>query len=255
MTRLAATFLLAGAAAWAQAEFEAASVKASKPTADEGPRTLTAGPASLTIRQQSLRAIIEWAYQLRDHDALSGPAWMDDAEFDIVARTTAPVPVDQIRAMLRALLHDRFGLEVHREQRNHSVFALTVAKSGLKLQPSTGDPDGRLNIYIAPGMMAFRHTPMTAPRIAEELHRRGAVDRPVVDRTGLTGVFDLDLHFACTILAQPGEIFHGCTGEIETAEPAIFKALEEQLGLHLEPDKLPIETVVIDWLDRTPKGN
>lgn len=254
MTRLALLLLLA-LRCLAQPEFDVASIKPSKPSPQgEAARRLDAGPTTLTIRQQNLRTIIQWAYQIRDSGELSGPAWMESEEFDITARAGAPATGDQLRLMLQGLLKKSFQLAVHRESKTRAVYALVMAKGGPKLQETKEESTAKVKLWIAPGQMKFVHTPMTMAQLADTLATRGAVDRPVLNKTGLTAVYDIDLAFACTILAQPGEVFHGCASDApgDPAIPSIFHAVEDQLGLKLESQRGVVEVVVIDHIEKVP---
>lgn len=250
-----ALLLLAAFPAMAQVEFAVASIKPSKPsTQGEVARTIEAGPATLTIRRGSLRAIIQWAYGVHDSGELSGPGWLESEEFDISARAGAPATNQQLQLMLQGLLKKSFRLAIHRESKDRPVYALVVAKGGPNLQTTREGPTSKLRLAIAPGQMSFVHAPMSMPQFADALTSRGAVDRPVLDKTGLTGTYDISLHFACAILAQPGELFHGCSSDApgDPAIPSIFHAVEDQLGLKLESQKGAVEVLVVDHVEKVP---
>ena len=241
----------------AQPAFEAVSVKPSHPSADESTRAFDITPTSLRMRQQNLRTIVEWAYDIGDSRELSGPDWTGSDEFDIVAKSASPVTTSDMRLMMQAILRIRFQLAVHTENRSRSIYALTVAAGGPTLRKSDQPISERFKTWIGPGEIGFVHTPMTMAMLAKAIAARGAVDRPVVDETGVTGTYDIDLHFACEITAQPGEVFRGCGSDSagNSAHPSVFRALEQQLGLKLVSKKAPVEVLVIDHVARVPSEN
>jgi uncharacterized protein (TIGR03435 family) len=150
--------------------------------------------------------------------------------------------------MLRALLADRFKLAIHREQKEMSVYALTVAKGGSKLKITTMSPDDTpegppaLAFTVSPG---FLHLPARYASMNEfaSLLQRSALERPVVDQTGLPGRYDFDLEFAID-----ETLFGGALGKgpDDPVKPSLFAALQEQLGLKLEATRGPVSALVID---------
>jgi uncharacterized protein (TIGR03435 family) len=143
----------------------------------------------------------------------------------------------QADLMLRALLADRFKLKIHREMKDQPVYELVVAKNGPKIKPSSSD---KFSLTTGRGHLEFHHASM-AVFIGYLYGRPGfpqqAADRPVLDRTGLQGFYDLTLDWAPDSDPNP-------TG------PSLFTALEEQTGLKLEPRKAPFEFLVIDHVEK-----
>ncbi len=175
-----------------------------------------------------------------------GPAWIDSDHYDIVALTpgdTRPSRPQQM-AMLRTLLSDRFKLTFHREQKDFSIYELEVATGGPKLKESTApatDP-AELISTVYPQRM---HLPARNATMGDfaSLLQRALLDRPVVDKTGLTARYDFDLDWA------PDETQFG--GEVPVAaadapSPPFFTAIEQQLGLKVEATKGPVEAMVVD---------
>lgn len=197
---------------------------------------------------------IEIAYRLRDFQ-ITGPAWISTEKFDIEAKAERPASGRQMGLMLQALLVERFRLAFHREMKEMPVYGLVVARGGLKMKPSAdrtlwvgdfpdGSPDGRpvtggSPSELAPGRLVGKAIPMSmfVTLLADQLGRR------VIDKTGLTGRYDIDLHYT------PGsgrETFV----DADTSTPSLFTALQEQLGLRLEATKGPVETMVVDRIER-----
>jgi uncharacterized protein (TIGR03435 family) len=205
-------------------KFEAASVKPN--TSGSGHSTTDVDGNTLQMTNRTLRQIIMWAYDL-SADQISGPPWLETEHFDIVAKTASgsPKPV-----MMQALLADRFKLAAHTETKEFQVYALVVAQNGPKMKKAApGDDD-----MNSSSGHATAHS-VTMDHLAAFLSRpRMGLGRPVVDKTGLAGVFDFTLSW--------------------TPE-AIFTAIEEQLGLKLEPQKAPIEILIVDHAEKIPTEN
>ena len=143
--------------------------------------------------------------------------------------------------MLKTLLGERFQLATHREVRTMPAYALVTAKDGLTIK-EVEPGEGNTNTSGS----RFTGTKITINRLTRFLSR--LLDLPVIDKTGTQGVFDIDLHFAWEELSAeaPKQPSNG---------PSIFTALQEQLGLKLQSEKLPVEVVVVDHIERVPTGN
>jgi len=195
----------------------------------------------------NLKMLLQNAYNIRP-ELISGlPSWTDDAHFDIEAKVLDPTTVEHLApvqraAMIRQLLEDRFHLKAHIEQKTLPVFDLVVAKSGSKLTPSPPDlPKSRgTGVNSHNNELDAHDIAMSA--FADVLTHQA--ERTVIDKTNLTGKFDLTLKFAHEDnSAAP----HGDPGD---DLPSIFTAVEEQLGLKLLPDKGPVDTLVVDQLEQ-----
>jgi len=159
--------------------------------------------------------------------------------------------------MLQSLLQERFGLKVHRETKDGPVYLLVVAKGGTKLhepkagvEPEFRNPDGTaMDGYAQITSAGFIAHALSAPRIAKLLS--SAVERPVVDKTGLSGAFDFTLEFARELtITEP----HDDESAADSGGISIFTAVQQQLGLKLEPGKGPVDMIVIDHVEK-PSGN
>jgi uncharacterized protein (TIGR03435 family) len=240
--RSAVLAILAACSAFAQTPqaFEVASVKLGNgPIADF--RVLPGG--RLHITGQTLHHILMQAFGMEYYQITGGPAWLDVDRFDIEAKAEGEPTKDQMMAMLRALLADRFQLKSHRQEAEGNVYVLTVAKGGHKLKPPTGertfiglyreDPPTETGVhYSLAGKKASLD--LIAKRFASELHH------PVIDRTGIQGEFDFKVSYAI--------------GDNPESGVPLELAVQEQLGLKLEAAKGPVETLVVDHAEK-PSAN
>ena len=241
MTRSLAVFLLAASGALAQPAplaFEVASIKPS--ASSDGRSNDVINDGGVVLTNVTLRQCVEAAYGIQDAE-LVGPDWLETARFDIRAKPPAIHPKEYLQPMLKTLLEERFQLAAHHETRTIPVYALVTGKDGLKIK-EVEPGEGRTNTSGS----RFIGTKVTMKRLTQFLSRM--LDRPVVDQTGTKAVFDIDLHYAWEEVTA--------TAPKETSNaPSIFKALQEQLGLKLQSEKLPVEVVVIDHIERVPTGN
>jgi uncharacterized protein (TIGR03435 family) len=249
-------------------KFEVASVKPADPNAKTNSSSRDAGEG-LDIRNVPVRNLITLAYGLQDFQLLNAPGWINSEGYDVVAKAATyeihsppaspqspPESLDQrklrfdrVRERLRSLLADRFGLVVHYETREHSVYLLTVAKNGPKLKEvltADGPP------HKEEGRGHSRGFAVPIEMLATTLSN--ATHVTVLDKTGLTGRYDYTLDWTPDLQgAQPAN------PEIDAAQapdsgPTIYTAVREQLGLRLESGKAPGDVVVIDHVDR-PSAN
>ena len=237
--------------AQAPATFEVASVKANKSGANQVTVNWQGGVTMINV---PLRAIVQFAYGINTPSRIIGhPDWTNVERFDILAKpATEGATVEQMRPMLQALLAERFKMVATLEKRELQSYALVKAR-----------PDGRLGPNIKPAEKPCVGPRGEAPLGIQCVQGGGAgggaraygipivqlapllslvVGRPVVDRTGLTGVYDLELRFS-------GERVDGGLPGDPTA-PSIFTALQEQLGLKLEAEREMAEVLVITSIDR-----
>jgi len=240
--------LLPLGAAIAQPVFDVASVKPSGPG---GPTiNINLGAAHhgvVTLTNTTLSECIRYAYGLVSEDQISGPDWIRDRSLrvDIVAKAAPETPVDQLLLMMQALLAERFRLELHREPRRVAHFELGVARNGPKLPESKGDAAAFPPVYRR-GRLSYSHVPMQT--FAVLLSRQ--LRQPVLDHTGLSGFFDVNLEWTPDDpAAAPAE-----AGDAP-ASPDIFSAVEQQLGLRLEVSKTPLEVLVVDHAEKVPAAN
>jgi uncharacterized protein (TIGR03435 family) len=188
----------------------------------------------------TLKQCIMGAWGVGPNQIAGGPAWLNTDGFEISARADKPVEDEAlINTMLRNLLAERFKLEVHREVRNVRALVLEVTKSGPKMEEST-DPAAT----TSSGRGSVEGRKITMDRFAEVLARQ--MEFPVVNRTGLDGFFNLDLEWTPLRLSA--------TSPDEPDGPSVFTAIQEQLGLRLVAQKMPIEMLVIDRAEK-PEEN
>ena len=211
-----------------------------------------------------LRELIRSAYDVQDARLVGGPEWIRSERFDIMAKAPQPFPAwvpsgppMPLLLMLRSLLADRFDLVVHQETRELPVYALVVArddwKFGPEINPSKVDCEGGVpeppmcGMRVGPGQMAMSGTPMS--QFASVL--ANIVGRPVLDRTQLAGTFDFRLSWTPDRMPQ-GPVPSGAPSlpPVDPNGPSLFAALQEQLGLRLEPTRAPLEILVIDRVER-----
>jgi uncharacterized protein (TIGR03435 family) len=186
-----------------------------------------------------LRSLIEFAYEVRLHQLSGGPSWMDSAGFTIDAKTDPARPLPRgyapIREMMRSLLEDRFKLAVHWETREQPVYELVLARSGLKMKQTDKPGDIRFDT----GLLASSGA--TAATLAMMLE--GPLDRLVIDKTGIAGLYVFSLEWAPDDV--PADLATGAS---------LFTAIQEQLGLRLQSAAGPVEMLVIDHAEK-PSGN
>jgi uncharacterized protein (TIGR03435 family) len=230
--------------------FDVAVVKPNR--AGKGGGNLAASPGMLTIRNLPLRTIIGAAYSIAEYQ-ISGPRWLEQERFDIIAKTDAPLAgEDDILPLLQPLLAERFHLALHRETKELRAYVLLVGKNGPKLEAADGGAEGlpfkKANKSSGARIDSAR---LTMPRFAEILARR--LGYPVRDMTGLAGAYRVTLVWAAEDnVVKPGKPHNAKPAQ---DRPSIFTALQEQMGLRLEVRKAPVEIFVIDHIDRTPTAN
>ena len=228
--------------------FDAASVKRSPPPVPgKGGSSMKADPGRLTCTNVALKRYLVAAWGLKDYQ-VSAPDWMNDERYDLTATMPAGTPPHEVLLMLQGLLADRFRLVTHRDTKEMAVYALVVEKNGLKLEPAEGF--GGTNISRSPKGTSMRAN-VSMKSFAGALS--GLLDRPVVDRTELTGGFQINLEWAADELRSNPNGNEGTAGD-GVPGPTIFSALH-QVGLKLESRKAPIEILVVDRAEKVPTEN
>jgi len=268
-------------------EFEVASIKPSPPPA---PERLNMGVhvdgAMVRITGMSLKDYIRIAFRVKDYQ-VTGPDWLGSERFDVSAKLPAGAARDQVNDMLQTLLLDRFHIKLHRDSREFPVYALTVAKSGLKMKESPIDPDadssnggkGATNVdasggrggvtvnygrgsYFTVGEDRLEGKKLTMVYLADMLSR--FVDHPVVDMTDVKGTYDFVLEFphdqfqammvragvSAGVYIPPQALQWAAT----IGDDAVFSAMQT-VGLKLDSRKAPLDVLVIDQADKTPSEN
>jgi len=242
-------------------QFEVASVK---PNTANGPMDTTPRRSGDLVTWHNIRVYTAIYYAWHLHGSYQMIGYPDTAVgtewYDLDARVGREATDDEVRLMMQSLLEDRFKLKVHREMREIPEFELVIAKGKPKLTPSEGKEP--LNVTIENRTL---HIP--AGRCSTSLWRDGAhtvchsasfeeITRsvssskraPVVDKTGITGTYDIHFHFV------PQEAKAGVYDTPEEPGPRIEQSIQEELGLKLDKTKGPVEVLVIDHLEK-PAGN
>ena len=205
-------------------------------------------------KSYTVKLLIAAAYDLNPKAITGGAPWVDSDRFDISAVTPGDVrPTrDQQMAMLRALLVERFGLTFHREQKQFAIYLLTVSKDGPRLKSSgasANDPSSFIStVYPGRIVMPARNASMAD---FTAVLQRAVLDRPVVNKTGLTGRYDFDLDWAPSGREFGGDI---PAAPDDTSGLPLFTAVQQQLGLKLEATHGEAEAFVIDQVER-PSAN
>jgi uncharacterized protein (TIGR03435 family) len=234
--------------------FDVTSVKPN--TSGEHGGSSKAQPGRYVGLNVTLKRVVGLAYR-PVQEFIGGPDWINTDRFDIEGRVEGTPNQEQMQEMLRSLLADRFKLAVHRETRQMPAYALTLARGdgrlGAELRAvppctpppaSPASPEQRCGGF-AVGGGSLKGTGVTMTQLAAELPS-ATEGRDVVDRTGLSGTFDVNLTWNADALSPT-------TTSAESAA-SIFAAIQEQLGLRLVSITTPIEVIVIDRADR-PASN
>jgi len=268
-------------------EFEVASIK---PNASANGVATFPYPLGgrITATNVNLKILIAFAYKVRNFEISGAPGWVnsgwiDSDRYDVTAKaaeSSAPgqiLGVEQYQLMLQSLLADRFKLAVHRETKEMPVYAVLAAKGGPRLPEAkpgscvTFGPDSPPPLRV-PGQSSplvcggFSMGPYSLEgrklSVAQLVNALSIVlGRPVIDKTGFTGTFDVHLEFAPEGTAARGQGGFGPpgspanAGNPDTSRPSIFTAVQEQLGLRLESQKGLSEVLVIDHVERAPSEN
>jgi uncharacterized protein (TIGR03435 family) len=251
-----------------QTTFDAASIKPNREGGGPYPRVL---PGRLLMTYYSVQELVAFAYGLRTEQVVGQ---FPSDRYDIEAKTDGPVPMKQMTGpMLQALLAERFALRLHRETRDLPIYNLSVAKSGAKMPPTkhncvvsnydsgaTPPPaDGQSAdpvfycdhpSFAAQGVnRTVEGKGITMKALAESLSRT-ELNRTVMDKTGLTGAFDVTLKWVADPSSPAYDGFGGPAPAQSGAGPSLFAALQEQLGLRVQAGRGPVDVLVIDRVEK-----
>lgn len=229
--------------------FEVATVKPVDVGLQAGRMFKMNGPHRWTATNFTLKNLIALGYDLNPRTISGGPEWMDQQKFVIEAMTPGdvkPTRAEQMQ-MVRALVVDRFKLRFHREDRQYSIYELTIAKGGAKLkQTATPDAEPQLVGVVYPDKIQVPARNVSMDDFVAML-QRATLDRPTVNRTGLKGRYDFDLTFAQDETQYGGQV----PKAPEDAQSApLFTAIQEQLGLKLTPTKGMVSALVVDSAEK-----
>jgi uncharacterized protein (TIGR03435 family) len=262
-------------------KFEVSSVKrAAPPSAGTGVRDGarggpgTADPSQVTYTNLRLKDLLLTAYAVKSYQ-ISGPDWLDAERYDIAARIPPGTTKEQFTLMLQNLLTERFKLAVHHMTKHLSLYELVVAKNGPKLRRGVDDPSapppsvpgappppgknglpivqpGHFAIMAMNGRLHIEARQLSMARLADMLANQ--LNRPVWDKTGLSGEYDYSLEFAPEGLG--GAVTLPADNPVgERDALSLFAAVQEQLGLKLQKKTGAIDVLVIDHADKVPTEN
>ncbi len=226
----------------------------------------TSDPLRVTYHGTWLTSLVAAAFGVPP-DRITGPEWLGKERYDVVANIPEGTTKEQFNVMLGNLLRDRFHLKFHIESKIRPVYALRVAKNGPRFKETARRADDATPSRVAgadaqgfpvlspnykgigglpaPGEMFWAGQDVSAAEIARFMQQPAG--RPVVDETGLTGRYDFKVHFEW---GRPT-----ATPNTSVSAPSVFHAVEEQLGLKLEPSTAPLDQLIIDFIDREPTDN
>jgi len=216
--------------------FETASIKPSDPT--DPASSWNMNPGRLTVHNMSLKKLVMAAYEVKEFQVTGGPKWFDSDRFDIAAKLESTDEKSarsregavRVRRAMQALLADRFQLLVHQETRPVSGLALVTRKTGFKLKPVDGSEGSSIRTgrgrITAKGISLAGFAGVLATQLGQ----------PVVDSTGIQGVFDFQLEWTPDESSETGT--------------SLFAGIEETLGLKFEAQKVPVPIIAIDRAEK-----
>jgi uncharacterized protein (TIGR03435 family) len=229
--------------------FEVVAIKPSDP--NDGVRGFQTRGRRIRAVNETMNDLISFSYGIHVRQIAGGPPWFATDQYFIegVPDTEGQPNLKQFRSMVQKLLADRFNLKVHNEQRELSVYALTVGKGGPKMTKSLGNPDGPPDDQFSRSAW-LRETNTTMAEFAKGL--QFVLDKPVVDHTGLTGRWDFRVQWTPDESQFGGMVPPPSANP--NAPPGLFTAIQEQIGLKLELVKEPADVLVVDHVER-PSAN
>lgn len=262
----------------ARPEFEVASIKPAAPD-QRGIFIRPGANGGIIIGNMPIREMIVTAWRIQPFQLMGGPSWIESARYDVTAKPEGQVKRSDIPLMLQALLEDRLQLKAHKETKELPIYALVLARKDGRLGPQlVASKEGSCTPFdpSKPPQAPDRAKPPKicgGMRMGPDRIEAANVDisqlqpmlsrtlgRTVIDKTGLTGKFDINAHWTpdptqLQLMMPPGGPPPGGRPDMPQPQfdpngPSIFTALEEQLGLKLESQKGPVEILVIDHIER-----
>jgi len=255
-------------AAGERVEFEVATVRRNI-SATDSMRFPPPFNGQFAVANVSLKVLISYAFNVQGSDIAGDSDWIASDKYDVTAKAAqANLNLDEYRLMVQALLADRFKLAARRETKERNGFVLVTAKGGPKLTEANTqncveravprDP-GKSNavtcgtFFTGPSSLDARKISMV--QLANTLSM--VVGKPVLDKTEIVGSFDIHLEFspAGMNLTGRGVLPLDAAPADDSAKPSLFTALQQQVGLRLESEKVPATILVIDHVERMPSEN
>ena len=226
------------------ASFDVASIRRAAPGAEQDRKVrlhpVRTTPGNVVMRNVDVGIAIAWAYDAAPFQ-LAGQS-LPDARYDIVAKAPGPATDEEMRVMMQSLLANRFGLKVHREDREMPGMVLLVAKDGAKLKAA--EDQGESVFDPVPGKKIIHFGRISMPEFARLLS--DPMRKPVVDLTNLKGSFDFTLD---------GTKYEGAPGERDDETYMVMRALQDEVGLRIEPRKVTLNMVIVDHIEKNPTEN
>jgi uncharacterized protein (TIGR03435 family) len=226
--------------AQAQASFAVASIRPSAAEVkfeSDGETKLL--PGSVKMRDVTIQTCIKWAYGVQRAQVL-GPGLLTSEKYDLEAKAEGPATEDEMKAMMRTLLTERFGLAFHREKKELRSFALEVAKGGPKLGEKFKQAASDETPWRANSAMGTTARALTMQEFADFLS--GPTEKPVVDKTGLTGRWDFAFDFSKYMLDPPKGL--------DDFLLVLNSTLQGEMGLKLESEKDVVDVMVVDTVHK-----
>jgi uncharacterized protein (TIGR03435 family) len=192
-----------------------------------------------------LRDLITYAYDIKDYQLLGEPHWADIDRYNVSAKAPDETSLNReaARPMMRALLTARFQLTAHTDIRKMPVYTLVVARGGPKLRESPPGANKLLTLQSKGKGAMMSVTSGDMEQLARQFSKANNVDRPVIDKTGLTGMYDYKLEWGddTATTADPGVV-------------SVFTAFQQQLGLRLQPADAPVQVLIIDHAEKASEN-
>jgi uncharacterized protein (TIGR03435 family) len=232
--------------------FDVAAIHRSEPGATGGGIMPLPNGTGYMAKGMTAKTMMSVMYRIPSQQIVGGPGWFNEERFDVEARADHSYGIDDLHTMFKNLLADRFRLKFHVEMKEGPVYLLEVDKSGVKMRPDGAVGDLKVPINFN-GRGDYTGTKVPMEYLCWFLGQQLQPDiRPVIDRTGLTQVYDFTFKFTPEppLGASPSE---NAPPEIQD-RPSLRDALQEQLGLKLEPAKGPVPNYVIDHIEM-PSAN
>ena len=278
--RLAIAWIFAFAFAAKGQTFEVASVKPSPPVPASGgvyfgpPRggPGTPDPEQITWTYALMKTVLMTAYDVKNYQ-VNGPAWLDSERYDIAVKIAPGATKEQVNTMWQNLLAERFGLKIHHGPKEFQVLELVVPKDGPKLKATVqdfsaplppGPPQRQNGKLLSPGFVATIFPDAIGAHAHAEARAQGLTQlvvmlgnqlgRPVLDKTGLTGLYDFSLDFTLPPLPGAAPPVQGDTAASEPM-PNLTDAVQREPGLRLVAGKAQLDVIVIDKIDKVPTEN
>jgi uncharacterized protein (TIGR03435 family) len=210
---------------------------------------LTTTTSSLRAHNTNLRDCLQWAYNVKTYQLL-GPDWLNTEKYEIEAKSDEPVSEEQMRLMLRQLLAERFKMQLEKEDRELPVYALVVDHLGSGLHTTQAS---NASVKLSPPgfRLVFRKEPLS--ELANTLSTLSFIDRPVVDRTKLSGEYDFSIDLTAAV--RNNDTPSSGPGAVDSPGVSAFTLIREQLGLKMAASKAAFDVLVVQHAERIPTEN